>query len=108
MTGTHTSLPQAKVHRFLRLTNDRGASDLHLSVGRPPLIRISGELEQIRYRSLRDLDFVELLKPVTPPRRWSQFETSGDTDFSYEVPGVARCRVNLFRQARGAAAVFGC
>lgn len=106
MIGTTIPLPQAKVHRFLRLTNDRGASDLHLSVGRPPLIRVSGNLEQIRYRSLRELDFVELLKPVTPAQRWAEFESTGDTDFSYEVPNVARCRVNLFRQARGAAAVF--
>ena len=97
---------KVKIHRFLRLTNDRGASDLHLSVGRPPMLRVSGEMEQVRYRVLRDSDFVELLKPITPDRLWQAWESEGDADFSFEVPGVARCRVNLFRQERGAGAVF--
>jgi twitching motility protein PilT len=97
---------KAKIHRFLRLTNDRGASDLHLSVGRPPMLRVSGEMEQVRYSVLRGSDFVELLKPITPPAHWQAFESTGDADFSFEVPGVSRCRVNLFRQARGAGAVF--
>ena len=97
---------KTKIHRFLRLTNDRGASDLHLSVGRPPMLRVSGEMEQVRYRVLRDADFIELLKPITPEAQWQAFEADGDADFSYEVPGVSRCRVNLFRQERGAGAVF--
>jgi twitching motility protein PilT len=97
---------RAKIDRFLRLTNDRGASDLHLSVGRPPMLRVSGEMEQVRYHVLRDSDFVELLEPITPPAHWQAFESGGDADFSFEVPGVSRCRVNLFRQERGAGAVF--
>ena len=97
---------KTKIHRFLRLTNDRGASDLHLSVGRPPMLRVSGEMEQVRYRVLRAADFIELLKPITPEAHWQAFEADGDADFSFEVPGVSRCRVNLFRQERGAGAVF--
>jgi len=95
-----------KVDRFLSLMNDRGASDLHLSVGRPPMFRLHGEIEAIRYRVLNNQDFVEFIKPLMSPADWTQFKTRGDADFSYEVPGVARFRVNLFMQVRGYAAVF--
>jgi len=95
-----------RVDRFLKLTNDRGASDLHMSVGRPPILRIHGRLEPIRYRLLDDADFEQLLRPCTPGHVWKRYEETGDSDFAYEVPGVARFRVNLFRQVRGAGAVF--
>ena len=97
---------KTKIYRFLRLTVDRGASDLHLSVGRPPMLRVSGEMEHVRYRVLGEGDFLELIKPITPEKNWRSFEDCGDTDFSFEVPGVSRCRVNLFRQERGPGAVF--
>jgi twitching motility protein PilT len=95
-----------KIDRFLKLMNDRGASDFHLTVGRPPMLRASGAMEPIRYRTLTENDFVEMLKPITPARLWDDFVRSGDIDFSYEIPSVARYRVNLFRQQRGAGAVF--
>jgi twitching motility protein PilT len=95
-----------KIDRFLKLMNDRGASDFHLTVGRPPMLRASGLMESIRYRTISDIDFAEMLKPVTPERLWTDYLTSGDVDFSYEIPGVARYRVNLFRQQRGGGAVF--
>src|SRR5258707_127562 len=95
-----------KIDRFLKLMNDRGASDFHLTVGRPPMLRASGAMEPIRYRTLTEGDFVELLQPITQARLWDDFVRSGDIDFSYEIPGVARYRVNLFRQQRGAGAVF--
>jgi twitching motility protein PilT len=95
-----------KIDRFLKLMNDRGASDFHMTVGRPPMLRTSGSMETIRYRVLSEADFVEMLKPVTLPRLWEEFVKSGDIDFSYEIPGTARYRVNLFRQQRGAGAVF--
>ncbi len=95
-----------RVDRFLKLTNDRGASDLHLSVGRPPILRVHGRLEPIRYRLLEDPDFEQLIRPCAPPHSWKQFVKEGDCDFAYEVPGVARFRVNLFKQVRGMGAVF--
>jgi twitching motility protein PilT len=95
-----------KIHRFLRLMNDRGASDFHLTVGRPPMVRASGTMETIRYRMITEKDFAELLKPVTPPALWQSFVATGDVDYSYEIPGLARYRVNLFRQQRGSGAVF--
>ena len=96
----------ARLDRFLRLMNDRGASDLHLSVGRPPIFRLSGRMDPIRYRVLTDVDFTELVSPAAPSHLWEAYVRDGDVDFAYEVPDVARFRVNLFRQHRGMAAVF--
>jgi len=95
-----------RVGRFLRMMKDWGASDLHLSVGRAPMFRIDGVLSEIRYRALTDGDFRTLVEPVTPPHLWRQYQSTGDVDFAYDVPGVSRYRVNLFRQQRGMAAVF--
>src|SRR5215831_17407719 len=95
-----------KIDRFLKLMIDRGASDFHLTVGRPPMLRISGSVETIRYRTLSEADFRDMLQPITPPRLFDEWSADGDADFAYEIPGVARYRVNLFRQQRGAGAVF--
>ncbi|MGZ8762067.1 MAG: type IV pilus twitching motility protein PilT, partial [Acidimicrobiia bacterium] len=62
--------------------------------------------EPIRYRSLVEADYVELVRPIVPERLWEEFTVTGDADLSYEVPGLARFRVNLFRQQRGSGAVF--
>ena len=101
-----TMTSERRLDRFLRLMNDRGASDLHLTVGRPPMLRVSGQLEQIRYHTVREDDFAETVRPAVPAHRWAEIEADGDTDFAYELPGVARFRVNLFRQQRGSGAVF--
>lgn len=95
-----------RIDRFLKLMNDRGASDLHLSVGRPPIFRAGGRMEPIRYRILDDRDYEALVKPITPPHLWEAYIRDGDTDYAYEIPGVSRFRCNLFRQQRGFGAVF--
>ena len=95
-----------KIDRFLRLMASRGASDFHLTVGRPPMLRVSGGMEPIRYRTLLEVDYAELVQPITTVRLWEEFQENGDVDFAYEVPGLARYRVNLFRQQRGSGAVF--
>src|SRR5438045_8823295 len=95
-----------KIDRFLKLMNDRGASDLHMTVGRPPMLRASGAMEPIRYRVLSERDFIEMLEPVTPQRGWDEFVNCGDGDHSYHIPGEARQRGNLVRQQRRAAVAF--
>jgi twitching motility protein PilT len=95
-----------RIDRFLKLMNDRGASDLHLSVGRPPIFRLGGRMEPIRYRTLDDSDYKGLLEPICPMHLWAEFMNSGDMDFAYELPGVCRFRVNMSKQARGSCAVF--
>jgi twitching motility protein PilT len=72
---------QNKIDRFLRLMNDRGASDFHLTVGRPPMLRVSGTMEKIRYRVVKEFDFIDLIKPIAPPERWEEFEATGDAVF---------------------------
>jgi twitching motility protein PilT len=95
-----------RIARFFRLMNDWGASDMHLSVGRPPMFRIAGRIDAIRYRTLSDGDFRTLVEPITPAHVWAQFEATGDVDFAYDLPGVSRFRINLFRQERGMGGVF--
>ena len=95
-----------RVDRLLKLMSDRGASDLHLSVGRPPMLRVHGDLDPVRYRSLSDPDYVQFIKPIAGTGVWRRFLERGDVDFAYEVKGLARFRVNLFFQERGFGAVF--
>jgi twitching motility protein PilT len=99
-TGTN------RIDRFLSVLPKRNGSDLHLAVGSPPVLRIDGDLERIRYRALTEGDFYNLVGPISPPRIWSQYGETGDVDFAYQMGGDARFRVNLFRQERGSAAVF--
>jgi twitching motility protein PilT len=99
-TGTN------RIDRFLSVLPKRNGSDLHLAVGSPPVMRIDGDLERVRYRTLTEGDFYNLVGPITPPRIWSQYGETGDVDFAYQMGGEARFRVNLFRQERGSAAVF--
>ena len=95
-----------RIDRFLGILPKRGGSDLHLSVGAPPIVRIDGEVERMRYRSLTEGDFFNLIGPITPARLWEEFNASGDADFAYQMGDQARFRVNLLRQERGSAAVF--
>jgi twitching motility protein PilT len=95
-----------RIDRFLTILPKRNGSDLHLSVGSPPVLRIDGELERIRYRALTEGDFYNLVGPIAPQRIWSVFTETGDVDFAYQMGDQARFRVNLFRQEHGSAAVF--
>ena len=99
-TGTN------RIDRFLAVLPKRNGSDLHLSVGSPPVLRIDGDLERVRYRALTEGDFYNLVGPVAPPRIWKQYAETGDVDFAYQMGADARFRVNLFRQERGSGAVF--
>jgi twitching motility protein PilT len=100
--GTGTN----RIDRFLSILPKRSASDLHLAVGSPPILRLDGELERIRFRALTEGDYYNLVGPITPARLWTAFEQTGDVDFAYQMGEQARFRVNLFRQERGSAAVF--
>ncbi len=95
-----------RIDRFLSILPTSNGSDLHLAVGSPPILRLDGELERSRYRSLTEGDFYNLVCPITPPRLWESFLAEGDADFAYQMGKEGRFRVNLFRQERGSAAVF--
>ena len=95
-----------RIDRFLKLMKDRGASDLHLTTGRPPIFRLNGRIDPIRFRVLTDQDYVDLVKPMVAEHLWKEYLETGDCDFAYAVEGLARFRVNLFRNERGHGAVL--
>ena len=96
----------AKIDAFFRLMNAQNASDLHLSAGCVPCLRIQGELEPVQYPELGTDELMAMLAEVAPANKLQQFEQTGDVDFAYELPGIGRYRANYFRQANGASAVF--
>ena len=96
----------AKLDAFFKLMMEQEASDLHLAAGSPPLLRVHGNLQRVRYPTLTNDDLEAMVHEVAPAAKVNQFEETGDVDFAYEAPGLARYRVNLFRQQHGIAAVF--
>jgi twitching motility protein PilT len=96
----------AKLDAFFKLMVDQGASDLHLVSGSQPILRVSGELQRIRYTVLESDDLKKMLYEVAPEYKIKLFEETGDIDFAYEIPGLARYRANYFVQKYGVAAVF--
>ena len=96
----------AKIDAFFKLMNEQGASDLHLTSGQPPALRIRGEIERIKYKVLDSDDLREMLYEIAPEQKIKVFEESGDIDFGYEIPGLARYRANFFMQKNGVGAVF--
>jgi len=96
----------AKIDAFFQLMHDHKASDLHLVSGQQPAIRIRGEIERVKYDILNNDTLKVLLYEITPEHKIKQFEETGDVDFAYEIPGLARYRANYFQQKYGIAAVF--
>jgi twitching motility protein PilT len=96
----------ARIDAFFKLMNEQKASDLHLMSGQQPVLRIRGDLERVKYRTLDDDELRSMLYEITPEDKIKVFEESGDLDFSYEIPGLARYRANYFMQKNGIGAVF--
>ena len=96
----------AKIDAFFKLMNEQGASDLHLTSGQPPALRIRGDIERIKYKVLDNDDLRGMLYEIAPEQKIKSFEESGDVDFGYEIPGLARYRANFFMQKNGVGAVF--
>jgi twitching motility protein PilT len=98
----------AQIDHLFRLMCEAGASDLHLSVGVPPLIRKDGGMRPLDPAApVLDADtVVRLLDPITPEKNKHEFSERHDTDFAYEVPGLARFRANIFMDRKGKGAVF--
>lgn len=96
----------AQINAFFKMLHDHGGSDLHLSTGAPPMLRLRGDLQRIKHRPFTDEELKKLLYEITPEAKIKEFEETGDIDFAHEVPGLARFRVNFFCQHRGVGAVF--
>ncbi|MTI14968.1 type IV pilus twitching motility protein PilT [Sansalvadorimonas verongulae] len=84
----------------------QGSSDLHLSAGLPPMIRIDGDVRRINLPALSHKEVHALIYDIMNDKQRKDFEEHLETDFSFDVPGVARFRVNAFHQGRGAGAVL--
>jgi twitching motility protein PilT len=96
------------VDGLFRLMVQAGASDLHLSVGIPPMVRKDGKMQPLDPSApvlTGDL-IVRLLDPITPAKNRQEFEQTHDTDFAYEIAGLARFRANLFMDRKGRGGVF--
>jgi twitching motility protein PilT len=96
----------AKIDSFFNLMFEQKASDLHLSTGNPPILRIHGELQRVDFPPLENDSLKAMLYEIAPEYKIKQFEETGDVDFGYEIPGVSRFRANFFNQKNGVAAVF--
>src|SRR6266487_1177766 len=96
----------AKIDAFFTLMNEQGASDLHLVAGQVPIIRLHGDLERVKYNVLDNDELKKMLYEIAPEPKIKLLEETGDVDFGYEIPGVARYRANFFNQKFGVGAVF--
>lgn len=94
------------ITELLAFSAKQGASDLHLSAGLPPMIRVDGDVRRINVPALEHKQVHALIYDIMNDRQRKDYEEFLETDFSFEVPGVARFRVNAFNQNRGAGAVF--
>ena len=96
----------AQIDAFFKLMNDEGASDLHMVANMQPVLRIRGDMERVKFKVLNNEELKAMLYEIAPEHKIKQFEETGDVDFAYEIPGLARYRANFFEQKWGCAAVF--
>ena len=94
------------IGELLAFSVKNGASDLHLSAGLPPMIRVDGDIRRINVPALEHKVVHDLVYDIMNDKQRKDYEEFLETDFSFEIPGLARFRVNAFNQNRGAAAVF--
>jgi twitching motility protein PilT len=94
------------IAQLLAFSVKNNASDLHLSAGVPPMIRVDGDVKRINMPSLSHKEVHSMIYDIMNDKQRKDFEEFFETDFSFEIPKLARFRVNAFNQARGAGAVF--
>jgi len=94
------------ITELLAFSAKQGASDLHLSADMPPMIRVDGDVRRINLPALSHKEVHALVYDIMNDKQRKDYEEFLETDFSFEVPGVARFRVNAFNHNRGAGAVF--
>src|ERR1700749_3843972 len=94
-----------QIDRLLETCVRRGASDLHLAVGKPPTLRLHGHLRELQTKVLEPEDTVALMKSITPERIQQEYEETGSGDFGFAYGDQARFRVAVFKQ-RGNCPLF--
>ena len=94
------------ISELLAFSVKNTASDLHLSAGLPPMLRVHGDIRRINLPAMEHKDVHSLVYDIMSDAQRKIFEENLEVDFSFEIPNLARFRVNAFNQERGAAAVF--
>ena len=94
------------ISQLLAFSGKNGASDLHLSAGVPPMIRVDGDVRRINVPVMEHKQVHSMVYDIMNDKQRKDYEEFLETDFSFEIPGLARFRVNAFNQSRGAGAVF--
>ncbi|HET7587520.1 MAG TPA: type IV pilus twitching motility protein PilT [Gammaproteobacteria bacterium] len=94
------------ISQLLAFSTKNKASDLHLSAGVPPMIRVDGDIRRINVPVLEHKDVYDMIYDIMNDKQRKNFEEDLECDFSFEIPNVARFRVNAFNHSRGAGAVF--
>ena len=94
------------ISELLAFSVKNKASDLHLSAGLPPLIRVHGDVRRINLPPLEHKDVHGMIYDIMNDGQRKQYEEMLEVDFSFAIPGLARFRVNAYNQERGAAAVM--
>jgi twitching motility protein PilT len=97
---------RATLDALLRTMVERKASDLHLRCGEPPIIRLHGEMTRLEGSALEPAELEMMIRSVMPERNRREYAESNDTDYAYELEGVARFRANALKDRKGPAAVF--
>ncbi|MFD2446229.1 type IV pilus twitching motility protein PilT [Bacillus sp. CGMCC 1.16607] len=87
-----------KIEYLLRAGYELKASDIHLTVGVPPIMRINGDLKRYGKETLLPADTEEMARAIIPPHLWDTFMEKGELDFSYGIPKVSRFRINTYKQ----------
>jgi twitching motility protein PilT len=96
----------AQIDQFLKVLVQHNGSDLHLTTGSPPVMRVHGHMQRIKFRELAPKDMETLVYEIMSEDWRMRFIETMDFDFAYEIEGLARFRVNVFWQRKGLAAVF--
>lgn len=94
------------IAELLAFSVKNNSSDLHLSAGLPPMIRVDGDLRRINVPALQHDDVIKIIYDIMNDKQRKDYEEFWETDFSFEITNLARFRVNAFTQARGAGVVF--
>jgi len=94
------------IAELLAFSQKNKASDLHISSGLPPMIRVDGDMKRINLPTLDNETVLKMVFDIMNDKQRKRFEENLEVDFSFEIPNVARFRVNAFQQDRGPAAVF--
>ncbi|MDA3884443.1 MAG: PilT/PilU family type 4a pilus ATPase, partial [Candidatus Delongbacteria bacterium] len=106
-TARASTATNIKIDELLKFMLDNNASDLHLSTGAKPILRIDGDMMILEdYPELAENDLWTVINQITPEKNIKEFKETNDSDYAYEIPDLCRFRANIFRDNKGPGAVF--